>query len=123
MENGPKRSGVPIICLYNGKDLAQEGSTELHFFLDGVSGGKKRSGYQDRGLDVLSSVPLLSCQELSQDPTPLDPTFPLTISIPLSLLSSQAASEAALKYYERLHGRVVQDWSLLVPAAQGEHRR
>lgn len=49
MENGPKRSGVPIICLYNGKDLAQEGSTELHFFLDGVSGVKNAQGTKTEG--------------------------------------------------------------------------
>lgn len=106
MERGPKSSSVPVICWYSHQNLAQEGSTELHFLLDGVDGVKNAQGTKTTG-SMCSAACCCSIPGAQPGPPARDTTFPFIISIPLSSLSSQATSEAARKPYEHLHGRAV----------------
>lgn len=98
----------------------------MHFILDGVDGVKNATGTEMKDFfqeDVLNSTRLFNSQELSQDPTQtsLDTAFPITshlfllrtLKLPAPQLSRLTSTSTAC---------VVGDQSLLVPAAQGEHR-
>jgi len=109
--NGQKRSSGPVTCLYRDKNLAREGSTELHFFLDGVDGVKSAEGTEMKDScweGVLSSVRLFSSPELNQEPTQtsLDTAFPITShlflprAIKLQAMQLQSGIEEELLHSE-----------------------
>lgn len=98
----------------------------MQFILDGVDGVKNAKGTETKDFfqaDVLNSMRLFNSQELSQDPTQtsLDTTFPITSHLFL-LRALQLQVTQLRSIVSTSIACAVDDQSLLVPAAQGEHR-